>query len=213
MTGEQAITRRQRDTLNFIRAYAAEKGYPPTVRDICAGLGLSSSQTVHAHLRKLEEKGLLRLGRAHRSLQLLNPRQDAARKLIPLVGRVAAGTPVLAVHNVEGYLDLGEAMAGEMDNRFALQVKGSSMVEAGILDGDYILVRLQQTAENGDIVVALIGDEATVKLFFREEDRIRLQPANSSMEPIYARDVTIIGKVLASFRAYEPGAAIRPADV
>lgn len=212
MAGARAITRRQRDTLDYIRTYVAEKGYPPTVRDICAGLGLSSSQTVHAHLRKLEEKGLIRLGRAHRSLQLVSPHIERRTKLIPLVGRVAAGVPVMAIENVEGYLDLGGAVAGDGGDRFALQVKGSSMVEAGILDGDYILVRLQQTAENGDIVVALIGDEATVKFFYREEDRIRLQPANSSMEPIYLKDVAVIGKVLASFRAYEPGIALRPAD-
>ena len=212
MAGARGITRRQRDTLDFIEAYVAEKRYPPTVRDICAGLGLSSSQTVHAHLRKLEEKGLIRLGRAHRSLQLVNLRTGIGTKLIPLVGRVAAGAPVLAIENVEGYLDLGEAVAGDAGDRFALQVKGSSMIEAGILDGDYIVVRLQQTAENGDIVVALIGDEATVKFFYREEDRVRLQPANSSMEPIYLKEVAVIGKVLASFRTYEPAAALRPAD-
>ncbi|MCL4370594.1 MAG: transcriptional repressor LexA, partial [Chloroflexi bacterium] len=121
------------------------------------------------------------------------------------VGRVAAGAPLLATENVEGHLDLGAALAGQLGNRFALQVRGQSMIEAGIMDGDYIVVRLQPTAENGDIVVALIGDEATVKFFFLEEDRVRLQPANSSMQPLYLKHVTIIGKVVATFRAYEPG--------
>lgn len=205
-------TKRQRDTLDFIRAFVDENGFPPTVRDICLGLGLSSTQTVHAHLHKLEEKGFIRLGNTHRSLQLVARPGQRLSELIPLAGRVAAGVPLLATENVEGYLNLGAGLAGEIGDRFALKVRGESMVEAGIVDGDYIVVRLQQTAENGDIVVALIGDEATVKFFFREEDRIRLQPANSSMQPLYLKDVAIIGKVLASFRAYEPGSFLQATD-
>lgn len=229
--GTRKLTRRQRETLEFLERFIAANGYPPTVRQICAELGLSSTQTAFAHLARLEQKGFVRLSHAHRAIQLLagsdrgsdrdsdridiegegalstswRNRDDTTRRLargIPLVGRVAAGQPIFAVENIEGHVDLGSLRHGE--GVFALRVKGDSMVEAGILDGDYILVRQQETAENGDIVVALLRDEATVKFFFREPRRIRLQPANRKMKPIYAKQVSIVGKVVASVRGYGP---------
>lgn len=219
-SGRSGLTKRQRETLDFLERFVAANGYPPTVRQICAALGLSSTQTAYAHLCKLERKGCLRLNRAHRSIQLLtdwnrgaSSGEDAGSagsrglngvgaglRQVPLIGRVAAGQPVLALENIEGYVDLGGI--GSDPEVFALRVRGDSMVEAGIIDGDLILVRRQETAENGDIVVALLRDEATVKFFFRERRRVRLQPANSKMKPIFAKEVKLIGKVIASLRGY-----------
>ncbi|MBI4317156.1 MAG: transcriptional repressor LexA [Chloroflexi bacterium] len=191
------LTRRQRETLDFIRGFVAERHYPPTVREVGEGLGLSSSQTAHAHLHKLSEKGYLKLDGAHRAIRL----PGNAGKGIPLIGRVAAGAPLLATENVEGYLDL-DSIAARYPDAFALKVKGDSMIEAGILDGDYIVVRPQQTAQNGEIVVTLLHDEATVKYFFHEGTQIRLQPANAALAPLFVQDVQIVGKVIASFRVY-----------
>ncbi len=207
MTRDRDLTDRQRQVYEFIKSESRRMGYPPTVRDIGAAVGLSSSSTVHAHLAALEAKGLIRRDPSKpRALEIIGhdtaPAPLPARANVvdlPLVGSVAAGVPTLAEENIETTFALPTELVRD-DSTFVLRVKGESMIEAGILDGDYVVVRAQPTAANGDIVVAQIEDEATVKRFFREPDRIRLQPENSSMEPIYARDVTLLGKVVAVFR-------------
>ena len=207
MTRDRELTDRQRQVLDFIKADTARTGYPPTVRDIGAAVGLSSSSTVHAHLEALEAKGLIRRDPSKpRALEVLDravpvtplPARTNVVDL-PLVGAVAAGVPMLAAENVESTMSLPTEVVRD-DSTFVLRVKGESMIGAGILDGDYVVVRSQPTAVNGDIVVAQLEDEATVKRFFKEADRVRLQPENDTMEPIYARDVTILGKVTAVFR-------------
>ena len=207
MTRDRELTDRQRQVLEFIKSDTARTGYPPTVRDIGAAVGLSSSSTVHAHLEALEAKGLIRRDPSKpRALEVLD-RDHAVAPLplrqnvvdLPVVGAVAAGVPMLAAENIETTISLPTEVVRD-DSTFVLRVKGESMIEAGILDGDYVVVRSQPTATNGDIVVAQLEDEATVKRFFKEADRIRLQPENSTMDPIYAREVTILGKVTAVFR-------------
>lgn len=199
------LTRRQGQILDFIRAEIHRRGFPPSVREIGEAVGLSSSSTVHSHLAALEAKGLIRRDPSKpRALEVLDYRDNdravdyGAVQAVPLVGSVAAGSPILAAENIEATMPLPAELAGE--STFILRVKGESMIEAGILDGDFVVVRQQPTANNGDIVVAMLEDEATVKRFFREADRIRLQPENSTMDPIYARDVTVLGKVVALFR-------------
>ncbi|MDI6711805.1 MAG: transcriptional repressor LexA [Anaerosomatales bacterium] len=205
MDYQPRLTRRQEQILDFIRSEIHRKGYPPSVREIGEAVGLSSSSTVHAHLAALERNGYIRRDPTKpRALEVLDFRDTErgvdprAVTAVPLVGAVAAGQPILAAENIEATLPLPAEFAGE--STFVLRVRGDSMVEAGILDGDYVVVRQQQTADNGDIVVALVEDEATVKRFYRESDRIRLQPENSAMEPIYVRDARILGKVVALFR-------------
>ncbi len=205
MDYQPRLTRRQEQILDFIRSEIHRKGYPPSVREIGEAVGLSSSSTVHAHLAALERHGYIRRDPTKpRALEVLDFRDTErgvdprAVTAVPLVGAVAAGQPILAAENIEATLPLPAEFAG--DSTFVLRVRGDSMVEAGILDGDYVVVRQQQTADNGDIVVALVEDEATVKRFYRESDRIRLQPENSAMEPIYVRDARILGKVVALFR-------------
>jgi repressor LexA len=200
------LTDRQREILEFIKAEMRRKGYPPTVRDIGEAVGLSSSSTVHSHLAALEAKGLIRRDPSKpRALEVLGHERDAAPttmvgvRELPVLGAVAAGVPMLAEENIEGTIPLPTEVVRE-DTTVVLRVKGDSMMDAGILDGDFVVVRQQPTAENGDIVVALLEDEATVKRFFRESDRVRLQPENASMEPIYVRDVVVLGKVVAVFR-------------
>ena len=207
------LTKRQQEIFDFIKKYSAKYGYPPTVRDIGKAVGLASSSTVHAHLANLERAGLLRRDPAKpRALELVGhrreaPREEAARDVhrLPLVGQVAAGSPLLAEENVEDYVAVPEPVSrgGE---EFLLRVKGDSMVNAGILDGDLLVVRRQQDARDGDIVVALAGDdesadEATVKTFYREPDRVRLQPENDALAPIYATHVTVLGKVIGVLRS------------
>ncbi len=205
MAYTRELTRRQQQILDFIRSEIHLRGYPPSVREIGQHVGLSSSSTVHSHLAALEHKGYIRRDPTKpRALEVLDYR-DADRavdygqvRAIPLVGQVAAGAPILAAENIESTMALPAELADE--ETFILRVKGDSMIEAGILDGDYVVVRQQRAATNGDIVVAMLDDEATVKRFFKEADRVRLQPENSSMDPIYATDVTILGKVTALFR-------------
>jgi repressor LexA len=208
MTRDRELTDRQRQVLEFIKTETQRMGYPPTVRDIGAAVGLSSSSTVHAHLAALEAKGLIRRDPTKpRALEVLDREKAVVTPLptrsnvveLPVVGSVAAGTPTLAAENIETTIPLPTEVVRD-DSTFVLRVKGESMIDAGILDGDYVVVHEQPTAVNGEIVVAQIEDEATVKRFFREADRIRLQPENPSMEPIYARDVTVLGKVVAVFR-------------
>jgi repressor LexA len=207
MARDKGLTDRQQQVLDFIKSETRRHGYPPTVRDIGSAVGLSSSSTVHAHLSALEAKGLIRRDPSKpRALEVLDREVEVARPAalgniieLPVVGAVAAGVPTLAAENIESTISLPTEVVRD-DATFVLRVKGESMVDAGILDGDYVVVRQQPTAVNGDIVVAQIEDEATVKRYFREPDRVRLQPENASMEPIYAREVTILGKVIAVFR-------------
>jgi repressor LexA len=190
---EPMLTERQREIFEFVRGYARDHGYPPAVRDIGRALGLTSPSTVHAHLAKLERAGLLRRDPTKpRALELL---AGAAGAGLPLVGRVAAGQPVLAEQNIEEYVEVPELAGGE-EGEFVLRVAGDSMRDAGILEGDFVVVRRQDTAADGEIVVALVEDEATVKRFFRESDHIRLQPENTEMEPIRVREVTVLGRVV-----------------
>jgi repressor LexA len=206
------LTARQQEIWNYLVEYVDRHGYPPTVREIGEEVGLASPSTVHAHLANLERAGLLRRDPTKpRALELIGrerpqeaPRagreeRDVAR--LPLVGQIAAGGPMLAEQDIEEYLPMPAATKGD----FLLRVKGDSMIEAGILDGDLVIVQRAQDARNGDIVVALAGDdesadEATVKTFYRERDRIRLQPENSALEPIYAQHVQILGRVVGVFR-------------
>lgn len=208
MTQRRDLTARQHEILEFIRAEIHRRGFPPSVREIGEAVGLSSSSTVHSHLAALESKGLIRRDPSKpRALEVLDYR-DTERGIdyenvqaVPLVGSVAAGQPILASENIEMTLPLPASFAGE--ETFILRVKGESMIEAGILDGDFVVVRQQSTANNGEIVVAMINEEATVKRFFREGSRIRLQPENRTMDPIYADehvDFAILGKVVALFR-------------
>jgi repressor LexA len=200
---ELDLTKRQKEIFDFIGKYAAKTGYPPTVREIGKAVGLHSSSTVHAHLANLEKIGLLRRDPSKpRAIELLF---DKAKRTIrpenglPLLGSVAAGAPIVAEENVEDYIEVPDVIGGE-DGDYILNVRGDSMVEAGIFEGDYVVVRPADDAVNGEIVVALIGEEATVKRFFREDDHIRLQPENETMEPIRTTEATVLGKVVGVFR-------------
>lgn len=196
------LTKRQKEIFEFIRKYAEKTGYPPTVREIGKAVGLHSSSTVHAHLANLEKIGLLRRDPTKpRAIELL---VDKAKKAIrgpglPVVGEVAAGEPVLAEERIEEYLEVPEVIGGETGD-YILRVKGDSMKDAGIIEGDYVVVRPAEIADNGEIVVALIEDEATVKRFFREKDRVRLEPANKAYKAIRTRDAQLLGKVVGVFR-------------
>jgi repressor LexA len=195
---ELNLTKRQQEIFDFIKGYSAKHGYPPTVRDIGKAIGLTSSSTVHAHLANLEKVGLLRRDPSKpRAIEVL---VDKAKQVVspgglPVVGQVAAGQPVLADENIEEYVPVPEIAGGE-NGEFILQVRGDSMKDAGIFDGDHVVVRRQQAARDGQIVVALVGEEATVKRFFKEADHVRLQPENETMEPIRTRDAELIGRVV-----------------
>jgi len=199
------LTKRQQEIYDFIRKYSAKYGYPPTVRDIGKAVGLASSSTVHAHLANLEKVGVLRRDPSKpRALELLDRATDAVKSVVkpnglPLVGHVAAGAPILAEENIEDYVDVPE-LAGGAEGEFVLTVRGDSMKNIGIMAGDYVVVRPQEVADDGEIVVALVGEEATVKRFFREADHVRLQPENETMEPIRTRDARIIGRVVGVLR-------------
>ena len=201
------LSLRQTNILEFIKDEIRKKGYPPAVREIGEAVGLLSSSTVHGHLQTLEDKGYIRRDPTKpRAIEILDSSSDlqAAKKVvhIPIVGRVTAGQPILAVENIEGTFPLPADLVRQ-DNDFMLRVQGESMIGAGILDGDFIIVRQQNEARNGEIVVALIGEEATVKRFFKERTLIRLQPENDTMEPIYSQDVSILGKVVGVFRTIQ----------
>jgi repressor LexA len=201
------LTDRQQQIWNYLVEYVDRHGYPPTVREIGEEVGLASPSTVHAHLANLERAGLLRRDPTKpRALELIGrdragDQADAASVRLPLVGEIAAGAPLLADQNIEEYMTFPSSAGGD----FLLRVRGESMIEAGILDGDLVIVKQTQEARNGDIVAVLAGDdesaeEATVKTFYRESDRIRLQPENAALEPIYADYVKILGKVVGVFR-------------
>jgi repressor LexA len=197
------LTKRQKEIFDFIGRYAAKTGYPPTVREIGKAVGLHSSSTVHAHLANLEKIGLLRRDPTKpRAIELLF---DRAKKTImpgnglPLVGQVAAGAPILAEENIEEYIEVPDVIGGE-DGDYVLRVRGESMIGAGIFEGDNVIVRPADDASDGEIVVALLGDEATVKRFFRESDHIRLQPENETMEPIRTTEATVLGRAIGVLR-------------
>lgn len=206
------LSGRQQEIWDFLVGYVDRLGYPPTVREIGEAVGLASPSTVHAHLANLERAGMLRRDPTKpRALELIaRRRSEPARAetrthVLPLVGEIAAGGPLLAEQNIEDYIGVPEPLAAGGDE-FLLRAKGDSMTGAGILDGDYVVVRRQDDARNGDIVVALAGDdeaadEATVKRFFRENGRVRLQPENDALEPIYAAHVRVLGKVIGVFRS------------
>ena len=206
MAYTRELTGRQQQILDYIRAEIHRRGFPPSVREIGEAVKLSSSSTVHSHLAALEKKGFIRRDPSKpRALEVLDFRDsergiDYGRvRAVPIVGQVAAGSPILAAENIEATMPLPAEVADE--STFVLRVRGDSMIGVGIFDGDFVVVRQQSTANNGDVVVALLGEEdATVKTFYRESDRIRLQPENPALDPIYAKDVRVLGKVVALFR-------------
>ena len=194
----------QAKILAYIEKATLQKGYPPSVREICDATGLKSTSTVHGHLIRLEKKGLLyRDSMKPRAISVPSDHQMYRTEMInvPIVGRVSAGSPILATENIEDYIALPQSMLGEGEH-YVLGVRGESMIEAGVMDGDYVVVRKQPTAYNGDIVVAMVEDDATVKRFYRENGHFRLQPENSTMEPIIVPEVTILGKVVSLYRIF-----------
>jgi repressor LexA len=203
------LTKRQQEIFDFIRKYSAKYGYPPTVRDIGKAVGLASSSTVHAHLANLEKIGLLRRDPSKpRAIELLDravgATVDSVRGIfpaegLPVLGSVAAGQPMLAEENIEEYVPIPD-IAGGREGEYLLRIRGESMKEAGILEGDHVVVHPQDTARDGEIVVALLGEEATVKRFFKEPDHIRLQPENLTMEPIRSKEVKVLGRVVGLLR-------------
>lgn len=195
------LTKRQSEILEFIKGHLDRTGYPPTVREIGKAMGLHSPSTVHAHLAKLERSGVLRRDPSKpRAIEILVDRaKRVMRPAVPLVGQVAAGTPILAEENVEDQLEIPAVIGAEAGD-YALRVRGDSMRDAGILEGDFVVVNPVEDADNGQIVVAMIGDEATVKRFYREGEAIRLQPENPSYEPIVTTEAEILGKVIGVFR-------------
>jgi repressor LexA len=196
------LTKRQREIFDYISRYLKDHGYPPTVREIGKAVGLTSSSTVHAHLSKLESLGVVKRDPSKpRALEVMVQKAKRAVRSpgLPLVGQVAAGEPILAEENIEEYLEVPDIVGGE-DGDYVLRVRGESMKDAGILEGDFVVVHPTETARDGEIIVALVGEEATVKRFFREKDQVRLQPENKSMKPIRTREVTILGRVVGVFR-------------
>lgn len=205
----ERLTPRQQSIFDFIKDEVGKRGYPPSVREIGEAVGLRSSSTVHAHLEKLEQKGYIRRDPTKpRAIEIIAPGyspssphlQPAQMVSVPVLGRVAAGAPVLAEQNIDDYISVPADFVRQGTTQFCLRVKGDSMIDAGILDGDMVLVRQQNYAENGEIIVAMLGDEATVKRFYRLRDKVKLQPENPKYEPIYSREVVILGKVMAVFR-------------
>lgn len=192
----------QQRILDFIKSEIQTKGYPPSVREIANAVGLKSTSTVHGHLQRLEKRGLLhRDAMKPRAMEVVGDPNFVRNNstAVPVIGRVTAGMPILAEENLDEYVPIPEVMLGEGEH-FILLVRGDSMIEAGILDGDHIVVRKTSEANNGEIVVAMVEDSATVKRFFREDGHFRLQPENSGMEPIIVDEVTILGKVVSLYR-------------
>ncbi|WP_284140042.1 MULTISPECIES: transcriptional repressor LexA [unclassified Virgibacillus] len=201
------LSKRQQAILDFIKSEVHLKGYPPSVREIAEAVGLASSSTVHGHLSRLESKGFIRRDPTKpRAIEILDfssepsiPKEDTL--YAPLIGKVTAGIPITAVENIEEYIPIPRSSASPEDNIYVLVIDGESMIEAGILDGDMVIVKQQNTAQNGEIVVAMTeDDEATVKRFFKEKNHIRLQPENATMEPLIYQNVSILGKVIGLYR-------------
>ncbi len=200
------ISKKQTEILEYIKSQILNKGYPPSVRDICEAVDLKSTSSVHSHLETLEKNGYIRRDPTKpRAIEIIDDNFNLVRREVvnvPIVGKVAAGQPILAVENVESYFPIPmEFMPNEQC--FMLKVQGESMINAGIFDGDTLLIEQRQTAHNGDMVVALVDDSATVKTFYREADHIRLQPENDTMEPIIVPDCQILGKVFGVFRFFQ----------
>lgn len=203
------LSKRQQMILDFIKSEVHTKGYPPSVREIASAVGLASSSTVHGHLSRLESKGYIRRDPTKpRAIEILDQTDDdhipkEEVRYAPLIGKVTAGMPITAVENIEEYIPIPSSHTSSDDNLFVLTIEGESMIEAGILDGDLVIVKQQNTAENSDIVVAMTeDDEATVKRFFREEDYIRLEPENATMQPLIYKHVSILGKVIGVYRSF-----------
>ena len=197
------LTSQQQKVLDYISREVAERGYPPSVREICAALGFRSSSTAHRYLALLEEMGYLeRTAERPRAIRILDPAAGRLQcRYVPLIGRIRAGKPLLAGENLEGYLPLpAEFAAG--GEYFILRVEGESMSGAGIRDGDFVIVRRQKTVENGEIAALLLGEEATVKRLYREKNHFRLQPENEQFEPIVVREVEVLGKITGLFRRF-----------
>ena len=191
----------QQRILDYIENYIEVNGYSPSVRDIGQAVGLKSTSTVHGHLTRLEKKGLLhRASMKPRTIDVTRDDKPQTMKL-PILGKVAAGTPILAEEDADGYVLLPDTIIGNGDH-FVLEIRGESMISAGIMNGDYVVVRRQRVVQNGDIIIAMIDGEATCKRFFKEPDRFRLQPENPQMRPIYTDVVDIVGKVVAVYRSY-----------
>lgn len=204
----EGLSDKQIQILQYIKDELTLRGYPPSIREICKAVGLSSTSSVHAHLNTLEEKGHIKKGtNKRRALELIDiddicsdmPKKEIIN--LPIIGTVTAGSPILAVENIDDTLPISIDFVGNKES-YVLKVKGDSMIEAGILHGDFVIVNSQHNAKNGDIVVALIGDEATVKTFYKEKDHIRLQPQNSAMDPILIKEPYILGVVKAVVRKY-----------
>lgn len=213
MKKSDALNQNEVNILNFIRKQVAENGYPPSVREICKAVGLKSTSSVHMYLNRLAEKGeLQKTNLKTRALKLTNMPNVSSEKAedidsvsIPLVGNVAAGAPILAEQNIEDYFRISTSLlkkTNSADGTYMLKVKGDSMINVGIYSGDYVIISKCQTAENGEIVVAMIENEATVKTFYKEKDYVRLQPENDTMAPIIVKDVQILGKVIGLFRKF-----------
>lgn len=213
MKNNDTLNRNEVNILNFIKKQVSENGYPPSVREICKAVGLKSTSSVHMYLNRLAEKGeLQKTNLKTRALKLTNMSSVSSEKpedidsvSIPLVGNVAAGAPILAEQNIEDYFRISTSLlkkTNASDATYMLKVKGDSMINVGIYNGDYVIISKCQTAENGQIVVAMIENEATVKTFYKEKDHVRLQPENDTMEPIIVKDVQILGKVIGLFRKF-----------
>lgn len=204
--GYEKISKKQSQILEYIKEQILSKGYPPSVREICEAVQLRSTSSVHAHLATLEKKGYIRKDPTKpRAIEIVDDKFNITRRElvnIPIVGAVTAGEPILAVENIEGYFPISPEFLGNKPT-FMLKVKGESMINAGIYDEDYILVESDNTAENGEIVVALIDDSVTVKRFFKEDNQYRLQPENDFMDPIIVKECSIVGKVIGLFRSMQ----------
>ena len=205
----QKLSKRQQMIYDFIKSEVEVKGYPPSVREIAKAVGLASSSTVHGHLERIENKGYIRRDPTKpRAIEILdqnvsNVEKDMAR-YAPVIGKVTAGTPITAIENIEEYTPVPSSIAQGNDSIFILEVEGESMINAGILNGDRVIVKQQSTANNGEIVVAMTDDdEATVKRFYKEKDHVRLQPENDAMEPLQMKNVSILGKVVGLYRNFE----------
>lgn len=198
------IKDKQLEIYEFLKIYAENKGYPPSVREICEAVNLKSTSTVHGHLKRLEKKGLIRRDPTKpRALEILETTANRKEMLnIPLVGRVTAGLPILATENIEDTFPLPIDYIKHNEELFMLKVTGNSMINIGIHDGDFAIIERAQTAQNGDVVVALIENDATIKTFYKEKNKIRLQPENDALEPIIVDDCAILGKLVGLFRAY-----------
>ncbi|GGP16012.1 transcriptional repressor LexA [Oceanobacillus neutriphilus] len=200
------LSKRQQMIFDFIKEQVEQKGYPPSVREIAVAVGLASSSTVHGHLERLENKGYIRRDPTKpRAIEIMYENENEAPRdkaiYVPVIGKVTAGIPITAIENIEEFIPVPSSSAGPEDNLFVLVIDGESMIEAGILDNDMVIVKQQSSADNGDIVVAMTEEnEATVKRFFKEKNRFRLQPENATMEPLYYENVSILGKVIGLYR-------------